>query len=94
MCFACSGSLVPKAIHVLNFTIAFAFELYRLGGNKHNFEIGAITQICLQLTVRFLIHGRHARILARIFGIRKDGWRGAVWEGGGGGKEKYSFTVL
>ena len=44
-----------------------------------------------------LIHGRHARILARFFGVRLDG-RGGVGggEGGGGrgGEEKYSFTVL
>ena len=34
-------------------------------------------------TVRFLIHGRHARMLARVFGVRSED-RGSV--GGGGGK--------
>ena len=33
-----------------------------------------------------LIHGRHARILARIFGVRSEGR-------GEGGEEKYSFPV-
>ena len=47
----------------------------------------------------FLIHGRHARILARIFGVRSEDRGG----GGGGGREiqfynitgteKYSFTL-
>ena len=45
-------------------------------------------------TVRFLIHGQHARILARIFGIRSEDRVGVVGGGGGGGEEKYSFTVL
>ena len=42
--------------------------------------------------MRFLIHGRHAQILARIFGVRSEdrGGSGLV----GGGEEKYSCTVL
>ena len=43
----------------------------------------------------FLIHGRHARILARVFGVRSEdrgrGVRG--WWVGGEGK-KYSFIIL
>ena len=45
----------------------------------------------------FLIHGRHARILARVFGVRSEDRGGGVGGGGGwgeGGEEKYSFTVL
>ena len=45
----------------------------------------------------FLIHGRHARILARIFGVRSEDRGGVGGDGGGGvrvGEEKYSFTVL
>ena len=60
----------------------------------------------LQCTVGFLIHGRHARILARVFGVRSEDRGGRRRWGGGreGGREiqfystteteKYSFTVL
>ena len=47
----------------------------------------------------FLVHGRHAQILARVFGVRSEDRRGGVGGGGGSvgewaGEEKYSFTVL
>ena len=32
-----------KAMHVLNFTIAFAFETKLGGGNRHNLEIIVVT---------------------------------------------------
>ena len=44
------------------------------------------SSICSQI----LIHGRHARILARIFGVRSDGRRGGVEGEGGLGRKRNS----
>ena len=41
-----------------------------------------------QLTARFLIHGRHARILARVFGVRSEDRGGGGRGGPGGGKRE------
>ena len=47
-------------------------------------SVDVVRRAC-RWTGGFLIHGRHARILARVFGVRS--------EDQGGAEEKYSFTV-
>ena len=64
-------------IHSYTFLYIPIHFLFSFFGGVLKFE--CIVFCFESLTVRFLIHGRHARILARVFGVRSED------RGGGGG---------